>query len=369
MKTGVTFAQDVARSLRDTAATYVNQAKPQPADIDLSAGEIRVSWALDGLQTLPTTTLGQLSYQEPLGLVSLRDSYIKCVGEEATLPNLTAENVMVTSGAKQALWFALATKVRPGDRILVPNPGWPPFRVWAALLGAEVSYYDASDASANGLLPAICSGRFHHAIINSPNNPTGAEYSQITIDALASEAARTGTSIIADEVYRGVSEWRASFLRYVPRGDVIVADSISKSAAAAGLRIGFLTAGPDVIRAALSMRSVLDSCPPGVTQVIASHLISFSTSAFRARIRSLARGTIASLSQLLSKSGIEVASSGGIYVWARHSDPCESVITVSGITIRGVAGSSFGAPGFIRLCPVTDHPEILAALSSAGAVP
>lgn len=369
MTSGPPYLEAVLASLAAEAPWYTKSRAPMTSGaIDLSAGEIRIDVSGGALRpTAPKFEATDFCYQDPRGLPVLRKTYLRSVTGFRGDGLLEAANVLVTSGAKHALWLAFMLLVKPNGLVLLPSPGWPPYRVWARALGARIATYDASQPN---VATQILQGLHEDVsvlIINVPNNPTGSEITQNDVRRIVDRASEVGAGIVSDEVYREFAREPASLLDYVDREDVevLVADSVSKSTAAAGLRVGFLVARPALIDDALALRSVVDSCPPGVTQRVANSLLDVTAAPFRAALRQRAASDIESLRSCLEEHGLEVASSGGIYIWVRLADNDQQV-RLGDATLAGCPGENFQAPGYVRLCPVTDEPAFLHLLRSQG---
>ncbi|NER94263.1 MAG: pyridoxal phosphate-dependent aminotransferase [Symploca sp. SIO1B1] len=295
-----------------------------------------------------------------MGSPDIRAAFLAYV-DQSTHPlcHIDINNVLITSGAKHAICLAFLSMVRAGDKVLLPNPGWPLYAIWTSTLGAEVSWYDASDACAEMLIREIRSGSFSHVVINSPNNPTGIEYAQDVINLIAESAREAKISILSDEVYRCFSIKGGTFLPHVSNNGerVIVADSLSKFAGAAGLRLGFLVGGQDTVDAARTIRAITDSCPPGIIQPMGTYLLSAYADDFRDGIRKRGQLAVARLVELLTLECIHVESSGAIYLWVLSDNEDGRLVISNGRVLRGIPGRKFGKPGYVRLCPVTDDPS------------
>lgn len=164
------------------------------------------------------------------------------------------DDILVTNGAKQALYDALQTTCGPGDEVLIPSPYWVSFPESVRLAGAKPVFVATCahqldvDAVARAVTP-----RTRAIIINSPNNPTGAVYPATALRALARLAAKRDFLIVSDEayedfVYDGASHASVAALGAAKR--TITLQTFSKSYSMTGFRVGFLAAPPEIARAA-----------------------------------------------------------------------------------------------------------------------
>lgn len=350
-----TFAQEIAALADATAPGYTSMAGPHPHDVDLSRGEVRIDWsamlAPDPLRLKPA----QLHYQPPRGCAALRRAYLEAAAQDgAPVRHLTEDHVLVCAGAKQAMFLALNCMVRRGDRVLIPRPGWAPYTVWVKSLGAAPVYYDAADPHGADLLGRLGGPDITCVIVNSPHNPTGAALTQAAVDSVAGLCAQSGRQIICDEVYRSVSASPCgTFLGHAANGtaQVAVVDSVSKWAAAAGLRIGFLVADPALANLAVMMRGLIDSCPSGPGQALAARMLSPEHAPSRLQIRSFAAQRLEALADLLRANDVRIASAGALYVWVRADGPQLALASLGGLRLHGAGGALFGQGGHIRFCP------------------
>lgn len=365
-----TYADRLRAVLRAEAPEYTRSSNAEGAELDFSFGEARFTWPDDVLASLVAPSGALLRYQSPKGSPALRAAVL-AASPRARPDGLNADNVLITCGAKQALWLAFLTQVKPGDRVLLPRPGWAPYAIWTRISGGEILWYDPAEGTADGVIRDISAGAADHVLINSPHNPTGVEYGQAVIDRIAAAAKDAGVRIISDEVYRCFAATGGSFLPHVDpaRSGVAVVDGLSKSAGAAGLRIGFLVAGRPTIEDATIVRGTVDSCPSGVSQACAQFLLSDAARRFRDGVRALAHTTVRGLVKRLEAEAIPVASSGGMYVWVQGGTGDGRVRLAGGRVLRGSPGSGFGAGGYTRLCPVTDDPRCADLLQAELSVP
>jgi aspartate/methionine/tyrosine aminotransferase len=366
-----THAETIERIAAQVASTYSEAAAVDGPGVDLTRGEVRLDCAdLIGGAGMSNV---RLRYQSPRGDAALGEAYLGAVRQAGITARLPAsESILVCAGGKQAMYLALQSLVRPGTRILLPQPGWAPYAIWARSLGARPVFYDASDPGGRDLLTRLRSDGADAVVVNTPNNPCGAELTVSAIEAIAQEAGACDAVIVSDEVYRHFAADRsASFLPHVGAGvaRVAVIDSISKWLAAAGLRIGFLIADRRCLELAVTLRGLIDSCPAGPSQALATHLMTASDARIEHRVRRFVRARLDAFQAMLEGEGVAIAGRGGLYIWVQ-APACGLHLARRGrLALRGVCGSVFGQPGFVRFCPTGVSPEDAAALGLAEAEP
>src|SRR6266536_321934 len=166
----------------------------------------------------------------------------------------TAESVVVTAGGTAAVFGALTAVTRPGDAVLLPDPGWPAFELIAQLAGAVVRRYRLRPES--GFEPDLdeldsLAGDARVIVLNSPSNPTGAVSSRETVEGVLELAARHGLVVLSDEVYEQIvfEGEHVSPGGLDADGRMITVHSFSKGYAMTGWRVGYLTARAEIVDA------------------------------------------------------------------------------------------------------------------------
>ncbi len=157
------------------------------------------------------------------------------------------EQVFVTHGGVGALYAALASVLGPGDRILMPDPGWPNVLGQVMTLGAEPVFYPLE--AAQGFAPEPeewpAGGRLRAVLVNNPSNPTGALFGREMLERIAAFARKHDLWVISDEVYDEIyfGERPVSMLEVYPEG-TLGCFSFSKTYAMTGWRLGYAVLQP-----------------------------------------------------------------------------------------------------------------------------
>jgi aspartate aminotransferase len=162
--------------------------------------------------------------------------------------DIGAHGIVVSAGAKQALFNVIFSLFGPGDRVLIPQPYWTTYPALVELARAEPVAVAGDPARDHKVsvddLERAAAGGAKGLLLNSPGNPTGAVYSREELHAIAAWAAERGVWIISDEIYRRISfdGPLAPSVLDLPlelRERVVVIDGASKAFAMTGWRIGF----------------------------------------------------------------------------------------------------------------------------------
>lgn len=271
--------------LRPSATIAVSTLAKRLADegrdiLNLSAGEpdfdtpvFIADAAVKGIRA------GQTKYTPPPGIPALRKAIAARLTERAGRP-MDWTGVVVTAGAKQALFNATFCLFGPGDEVLVAAPYWTSYPDLVTIARADAVIVFGQEADDFKLTPAdldkAVTARTRGLIINSPSNPTGAVYSFEELKALAEWCKEHGVWLIADEIYRNIHHEQggtpAVGLLSLPEaslGDFVLVDGASKSYAMTGWRIGFSWCAPEVAKRFADLQSQITSNTSTPAQVAA----------------------------------------------------------------------------------------------------
>jgi aspartate aminotransferase len=182
-----------------------------------------------------------------------------------------AENVVVTNGAKQALFNAISTATDPGDKIGIPVPYWVTYAEQARALGCEPVFIDCPASLGFGMdldaLDAALAKGLRLILINSPSNPTGAAWNEEQMGAVLSRVADSETLLVTDEIYEDIvfaEHGHVAPLRLRPdlADRTCVVSGLSKAFAMTGWRVGYTVAPSEWTRAmnALQGHSTSNIC-------------------------------------------------------------------------------------------------------------
>jgi len=212
-----------------------------------------------------TPTPGLPELREAIVAKTLRDSHYA----------ITADQVLVTNGGKQAVYQAFATIINPGDEVILPAPYWTTYPECIKLAGGvAVSVF--ADETQNYLvsvaqLEAVRTDKTKAVLFCSPSNPTGSVYSLEQVKAIGDWALEHGIWIIADEIYEHLLYDGArapSMPVVVPEiaDHTIILNGVAKTYAMTGWRVGWMIGPKDVIKAATNLQSHLSSNVSNISQ-------------------------------------------------------------------------------------------------------
>lgn len=333
---------------------------PTPADVVDAA----VKACNDPRNYKYTPTAGLPELREAIAAKVLRDS-----GYE-----VTADQVVVTNGGKQAVYESFQILLNDGDEVIIPAPYWTSYPEAVKLAGGvPVEVFAGADVNFEPSLEALEAARTEHTkaiIVNSPNNPTGAVWKPETVEAIGRWAVEHHIWVISDEIYEHLNydDTHTTYIgAAVPecRGQLLVLNGVAKTYAMPGWRVGWMVAPLEVAKAAAKLQGHMTSNVANISQraalaAVAGPLdeVHEMRKAFDARRRAI-------VTALNDIEGVNCPTpTGAFYVFADITallgKPLGPKGTVSDTSadfaaalldeahVAAVPGEAFGAPGYLR---------------------
>jgi len=216
---------------------------------------------------------GDTKYGPPEGLRPLRAAVADAVAARGVAAS--AEQVVVTAGAKPMLLYALLALVAPGDEVLVPDPGYPGYAAAVARAGGRAVPYPLVQEQGSFVVDVDAlndrvTPRTRALVLNTPGNPTGGVSDVGELAAIADVALARDLWVLSDEVYGALvldGERRPS-IAALPgmRPRTIVVDSFSKTYAMTGWRLGYGVMPPAFVAAVTALVTDSTTCVPPFVQ-------------------------------------------------------------------------------------------------------
>ena len=318
---------------------------------------------------------GETFYAHNLGLPELRSAIAGYVG--ALHNQIGPERIAVTSSGVNALMLAMQTLVGAGDEVVAVVPVWPNLTAQPEILGARVTRVPlrpeagAWQLDLDALLTAVTSNT-RVLLVNSPNNPTGWTLTREEQQAIVTHCRRTGTWIVADEVYERIffSGKRAlapSFLDFAAPDDrLIVIHSFSKSFLMTGWRLGWMVLPAAITESVGKLIEFNTSCAPVFVQRAGLAALAQADDFVPGLVQRLkgCRDTLLPLLEALP--AVTVASpAGGLYAFLQIEGRADSLALAKQLVVEaglGLApGVAFGpeAEGWLRWCFASRDPARL----------
>jgi len=255
---------------------YARQAKSEGVEIlHLNIGQPDIPTPPEALQRVKDLVAPIIEYGPSEGLVSLRKEVAQYYGSFTS--DLTYEDIFVTTGASEAIHFALMATCDVGDEVIIPEPFYANYLGFATMSGVNITPITCTIESEFSL-PKISdfvekiTPRTKAILLCNPGNPTGQLYSKAELEVLMDFARERNLFLIVDEVYRefcydGVFHSVLNFEGFDQQ--VIVVDSVSKVFSSCGARVGYLVSRNKKIRESVLKYAQMRLCSPYFGQKLA----------------------------------------------------------------------------------------------------
>lgn len=315
--------------------------------IHMEVGELDLAPPPAALRAL--SSADRWGYGAPEGGDELRSAIAR---REGTTP----DRVIVTAGARFAVFAAMASLLEPGDEVVVIEPAWPAYRDCAARAGAKTravrtTLEDGWTPDPAAVLEAI-GPNTRMLVLNYPNNPTGRVLPKKVQDELVGTASDAGLYLLSDEIYRDYA--RRPPPPVTGHEKSVSVQSFSKSHAMTGFRAGYAVADPGIISRMARVQADALTCVPTPVQGAALAALDSDISA---NVRAV-ESRMAALESAASEAGLEFARpDGAFYLFVRTGG--DGARVCSRALEEGLAvspGEAFGDyKGFVRLSACLDE--------------
>lgn len=324
---------------------------------------------------------GATHYPPAAGLPELRAAIAAYLNEECG-GSYGPGNVIVTVGAKQAVFAAVFVLFGPGDRVVVPAPYWVSYPPIVRLARAEPVIVETTPEEGFKLTPERLAEALEEGakgvVLNSPSNPTGATYSGAELDALVETAAEHGAWVIADEIYNEIryGPGFASLAARAPGHErSVVVNGFSKTYSMTGWRVGYAAGPESLVQAMVRLQGHVNTNTATPSQHAALAALADDAarrSAVGEMVDAFARRRAMLAEGIAAIPGLEAAApDGAFYFWvdarawcARagtgSAELCLDLLETEHVAI--VPGDAFGHEGFVRLSFAASEAAIETAL-------
>jgi len=362
-----------AAKLRAQGVDVISFGAGEP---DFDTPEFIKKAAIEGLAK------GHTKYTPSSGIAPLRAAVADKFRRDQGL-EYDPTQVLISCGAKHAIYNALHAILDPDDEAVIAAPYWTSYPEMVKTTGARPVIARTSEAGGFKLtaaeLSAAITPRTKVFIHCSPGNPTGAVYTKSELEALAAVAVDRGLYVISDEVYEKLVYGKAEHLSIASLGHeiadlTIVVNSCSKTYAMTGWRIGYSAGPTDVIDAAARIQSQATSNPNSIAQDAALAALKSDHAFLPAWIAEYRKRRDTMVAKLREIPGITVREpEGAFYVFPRVSElygrplrgrTCRSSVEIAELLLEEarvavVPGAGFGSDDHIRLSYATSMEKIV----------
>jgi len=317
-------------------------------------------------------------YTPAAGLPELRQAVADKTARDSGF-EVTAGQVLITNGGKQAVFQTFAALLDPGDEVLVPAPYWTTYPEAIQLAGG-VTVPVATDESTGYLasvadLEAARTERTKILLFVSPSNPTGAVYPPEQVAEIGHWAAANGLWVVTDEIYEHLVYGDARFSSIPVMApeiteQCVVVNGVAKTYAMTGWRVGWMIGPADVIKAATNFESHVTSNVCNVAQAAALAAVSGDLSAV-AQMREAFDRRRRTMTRMLNEiPGVVCPEPEGAFycypsvqgvlgkeIAGHRADSSAELaaLILDEAEVAVVPGEAFGTPGYFRLsCALGD---------------
>ena len=270
--------------------------------------------------------------------------------------NCNESEVLITVGACEALYSALFGILNPGEEVIVPTPAFPLYETIATTAGANVVELDLKKTNfqiTKEALEAVITPKTKAIVLNSPNNPSGAVYSEESLAAVKEAVLGKPIYVICDNVYQQLSMEKLPDLSLDEelKDQILLCQSFSKPYAMTGWRVGYLIGNEEVISRLLLLHAGMVTAIPTFLQTACITALETDTTPM-AEVYAKRREYVCSR---LKNMGLTFPEpKGAFYVFPditkfgmESGEFCTRLIKEA--KVATVPGSCFGAEGHIRI--------------------
>ncbi len=330
---------------------------------------------------------GRTHYTPANGTPELRSAIAKFFQRTYGI-TYTAEQTVVSNGAKHSIYNVLAVICGPGDEVIIPSPYWVSYSDMVEMTGAKPvlvpTTQESSFKMSPGQLKAAITPRSKLLMLNSPCNPTGTVYTRRELEALADVVLDSKLAVMSDEIYEWLvyGDARATCfatLRPELKDRTVTVSGASKTYAMTGWRIGWACGPTHVAKAMGDVQSQQTGCPNSISQEAALAALEGDQACvakmrreFEAR-RDLVCGRLAKLPGITCPT-----PEGAFYAFFNVSAHfgrtlggkvvndsaglCQAALESAHVNL--VPGSAFGAEGYARLSFATGREQLNGGLDA-----
>lgn len=314
-------------------------------------------------------------YSPSVGIASVKDKIAASLNRRFGM-EYTGNHIFPTTGAAGALAHALRCVTKPGDEVLIFAPYFPEYSCYVNLTGAKMKVVPADTENFQinmEKLEDMLTENVAAVLINTPNNPSGAVYSERTLKELAELLERKQKEyghdifLLSDEPYREIV-FDGIEAPYVAKyyDNTLTCYSYSKSLSLPGERIGYVAAGPkcrdaELISTICSQisRGIGHNCPPSIIQLAVAEVEGLTAD------MSVYETNMNLLYKELTDLGFECVRPGGtfyIFPKALEEDAVAFCNKALKYDLVLVPSDSFGVPGYFRMAYCIDTEKVECSL-------
>ena len=361
----------LARSISESPTLKLNEIAAQLRDkgepvIHLGGGEPKSKAPIDAIVSCTSLlNTGEVRYTPADGIPALKKAIIRYTEEHygrVVLP----DNVIASSGAKQSIMVLLHAILDPKEEVIFPVPYWVSYPEMVKLAGGVPVTVTAADGSFQPTVAEIADavGSYTKAIIlNSPNNPSGAVYTDDFVAGVVELCEKRNLYLIMDDTYNRLifdgrhptNCYRFAGETNIEASKLVVINCVSKMYAMTGFRIGWAVAAKELVRAMTNIQSQQTSGPSAPSQWAAVGALNGVQSGIESLRLTLENNRNIMMTRLGAFPGIRAVKPGGTFYCFPDFSAYEkdsqklSRFLLDKVRVVTVPGKEFGMEGHLRL--------------------
>lgn len=324
---------------------------------------------------------GFTKYTPVGGINTLKDAIIEKFKKDNNI-EYSHDEVVVSCGAKHSLYNIAQSLYNKGDEVIIPVPYWVSYPEQVLLNDATPVFVETHEKDGFVLKPEAFEESITRntkaLILNSPSNPTGLTYDKKSLERIAEIALKNNLHIISDEIYEkllydGVSHVSIASLDREVKEKTIVVNSLSKTYAMTGWRVGYAAGNRDIVRAIKNIQSQSTSNPTSIAQSAAVEALTGPQDFIKDMLAEFDKRRKYLVSELNFIPGVHcLAPTGAFYAFpntskiygrkSQHgainssSDLAVYLLEAAGAAL--VPGSAFGNDNYLRISYATSIENI-----------
>ena len=361
-----------AKALKDAGHDVIGLGAGEP---DFNTADYIIGAAEKAMKT------GLTRYTPSGGILELRKAIASKMARDHQLV-YQPDEVIVTTGAKHALYALFQVLLNKGDEVIVPAPYWVSYPEQIKLAEGEpiIVYGEETNnykLTAEQVEEAITE-KTKAIVINSPNNPTGMMYTEAELRAIGEVCLKHNLLIVSDEIYEKLTYSEQKHLSIAQlseelKNQTVVINGVSKSHAMTGWRIGFACGNSTLIKAMTNFASHATSNPTTISQYAALAAYQANDDEIELMKKSFKDRLEAAHELLTQLPGFScIKPQGAFYLFPNVSEALKltgytnvddfSAAILDQEKVAIIPGASFGAPNNVRLSYATDLNQLMEAI-------
>jgi aspartate aminotransferase len=311
---------------------------------------------------------GFTKYTSPAGIPELREAIAEKLLKENRI-NYEPSQIVVTDGAKQALFSLMLSVVDEGDEVIIPSPYWVTYPEQVKFAGGTPVFVSTKESknfslTLEDILPAVTE-KTKAIILCTPNNPTGAVMPAEELRRIGEFCAKRGILIVSDECYEkltydGAKHVSVASISEEIKSVTVTINALSKAFSMTGWRVGYAGGPKEVIDAMVKINSQSISNVNSIAQVAAVSALKGPQDFLKEWLTAFDRRRRLMVETLNEIPGVRcLMPRGAFYAFPNVKELVEMAGLESDLELANylleegkiavVPGSAFGAPGYLRL--------------------